>query len=162
MDEFKLTDEQKRRIEQNRLDALERVRSRQERLAREKAVMISTDIPSRGSLISAPQPSTSSAPPPAAGELQPTEWWKRSSGPVSSVRQVSTAPTQAQQASQKTKVRVVLQLDSPTTFSASAYATLNSIYRAISGSSYVATEQLWKFPLSQYEHLCKFAPSWNL
>lgn len=155
MNEFKLTEEQKRRIEQNRLEALEKLRNRQERLARENAVMINADAPSRGSLALTSQTSTNSTSTPAAGEVRPTEWWKRNSVPVSNVRQVATAPAQAQQASQKAKARVVLQLDSPTTFSASACAAINSIYRSITGSCYVAAEQLWKFPLSQYEHLCK-------
>lgn len=162
MSGVQLTEEQKRRIEQNRLDALERLQNRQERLARESIATTSTTAPPREGLSVDPQPSADPTLAATGAGARPAEWWKRGAKPAAHARQVAIASPSVQRMPQRPKVRVVLQLDSPTTFSATACIALNPTYRSIPGSSYAAGEQLWKFPLSQYEHLCKPGPTAGL
>ena len=156
MNEFKLTEEQKRRIERNRLEALEKLRNRQERLARESAAIVSKNASPQESLRVNLQLSTNAPQAAAGGDSHPTKWWKPDTGPAPPKRPAAAAPSQSSTIPQKAKVKIVFQLDSPKTFSATASPALNSIYRAVPGSSYAAGEQLWKFPLSQYDQLCKF------
>lgn len=155
MNELKLSEEQKQRIERNRLEALERLQSRQERLARESAVTGSTGAPRHGCLDAAPQLSTKVPPAVVEGDSAPAKWWKPDTGSGSRRQPASAGLPQTPTMPQAAKVRIVLQLDSPTTFSATACAALSSLYRAIPGSTGAGGGQLWKFPLSQYERLCK-------
>lgn len=141
-----LTEEQRRRIEQNRLEALERLKKRQERLLQEKHEKIEASI--SVPLTTLLQPEPPKFPPNRISNKIP----KPSS--FTAKRSSNTNRQGATPKEEKNKAKVTLQLDSPTTFSAPAVSALAATFRIIPGAKYVVTRSIWVFPLSQYSNLC--------
>jgi len=128
----KLTEEQLKRIERNRTEALERLRKRQERLLQEQ-------MQAKGQ------------------SLEPPSKRATTSQKTISVCPSSTTNTVHAKAGKLEATKVVLRLYSADSFSAPGLIPLSPIYKSIPDGRFSSDEQLWRFPLSQYSNLCKHA-----
>lgn len=129
MGEEGLTAEQKARIEQNRIQALERLKQRQLRLEQEQKHL--------------------SQPPAAPG---PASSYHR---PLEAKRPATKRPEHGPRES----IKVEMQLDTPTTFCiAASTPTLHPLCRSIPGAVYLQEDNVWRLPLPQYPSLRTTAP----
>ncbi len=135
-----LTEEQLARIEANRQLALQRLRERQLRQMQEAYNKV--EAPTANATRAGPPPLSEPSLKPAAGVAEV--------GPPGPAKVEALAAPGAR----KRAVRVTLQLESASSFSASQEASLTHVYKSIPGASYSTPNKHWTFPLSQYDNLC--------
>jgi hypothetical protein len=66
-------------------------------------------------------------------------------------------PTTTITGKKKLNWRMIVQLDSPTTFCTAAYGPLYLTFKDVPGARFIQKEHIWRFPLQSYSVFCTFA-----
>lgn len=125
-----------RKVEENRKLALERLKQRLERIQRQAVDPsgLPVAMPQKDQLAKSNEFST-----------------KRS---LNDQNQQTSGPSLSAPKNPKVDVRIITQLESPTSFSIPKCPSLHKTFHQVEEAKYLYDEGVWRFPLSQYEHLC--------